>query len=91
LWSGSGIRIKIIEAMSIGKVVVTTSIGLEGIAAENKKHILIANTPQDFVEAVKSCIENPSECEQIGKNAQQFIKKNHDNDEISKKILLANH
>jgi glycosyltransferase involved in cell wall biosynthesis len=90
LWSGSGIRIKIIEAMSIGKVVITTSIGLEGIAAEDKKHILIADSPQAFVDAVTFCIENPSECEQIGKNAQQFIKENHNNEEIAKK-LFTNH
>jgi glycosyltransferase involved in cell wall biosynthesis len=86
LWSGSGIRIKIIEAMALGKVVITTSIGLEGIAAEDKKHILIADTPQAFVEAVTFCMENPSECEQIGKNARQFIKENHNNEKISAKL-----
>ena len=77
LCSGSGVRIKIIEAMSIGKVVITTSIGLEGIAAENKKHILIADTPQTFVEAITFCIENPAVCEQIGRNAREFIKEQH--------------
>jgi glycosyltransferase involved in cell wall biosynthesis len=83
LWSGSGIRIKIIEAMSIGKVVITTSIGLEGIMAKDKEHVLIANTPQEFIEAVKFCRENPYLCEQIGKNAQQLIKRNHNNTLIS--------
>ena len=80
LWSGSGIRIKIIEAMSIGKVVITTSIGLEGIAAEDKKHILIADTPQAFVNAVIFCMENPNICQEIGKNAREFIKENHNNE-----------
>jgi glycosyltransferase involved in cell wall biosynthesis len=83
LWSGSGIRIKIVEAMSIGKVVITTSIGLEGIMAKDKEHVLIANTPQEFIEAVKFCMENPYLCEQIGNNARQLIKRNHNNTLIS--------
>jgi glycosyltransferase involved in cell wall biosynthesis len=83
LWSGSGVRIKIIEAMSIGKVVITTSIGLEGIMAIDKEHVLIANTPQMFVEAVKFCMENPFACEQIGKNARQLIKEKHNNNRIT--------
>ncbi len=86
LLSGSGIRIKIIEAMSMGKIVITTSIGLEGIAAKDKEHILLADTPQAFVEAVKFCMENPSQCQQIGKNAQQFIKENHNNSLISLRL-----
>ena len=86
LRSGSGIRIKIIEAMSIGKVVITTSIGLEGIAAKDKKHVLVANTPHDFVEAVIFCMENPLECEQIGKNALQFIREYYDNEKIARTL-----
>jgi glycosyltransferase involved in cell wall biosynthesis len=82
LWSGSGIRIKIIEAMSIGKVVITTSTGLEGIMAKDREEVLIANTPQEFIEAITFCIENPAACEQIGKNAQQLIKEKHNNNLI---------
>jgi glycosyltransferase involved in cell wall biosynthesis len=83
LWSGSGIRIKIIEAMSIGKVVITTSIGLEGIVAKDREEVLIANTVQEFIKAITFCIENPATCEQIGKNARQLIKEYHNNSLIS--------
>jgi glycosyltransferase involved in cell wall biosynthesis len=82
LWSGSGVRIKIIEAMATGKVVITTSIGLEGIMATDREHVLIADTPQMFVEAVKFCMDNPMACEQIGKNAQLLIKETHNNNRI---------
>jgi glycosyltransferase involved in cell wall biosynthesis len=77
LLSGSGVRIKIVEAMSIGKAVITTSVGLEGIMAKDREHVLIANTPQEFIEAVKFCKDNPHACKQIGKNAQQLIKEKH--------------
>lgn len=83
LMSGSGIRIKIIEAMAMGKVIITTSIGLDGILAKDKEHILIADTVDEFVNAVKFCIENTEACEQIGKNAQKFVRENHNNIDIS--------
>jgi len=92
LWSGSGIRIKIIEAMSMGKVVITTSIGVEGIEAENGTHILIANTPEEFLSAVDFCIQNPQKCCEIGENALQLIQQCHNNIFIGEKLnaLLKN-
>jgi glycosyltransferase involved in cell wall biosynthesis len=82
LWSGSGVRIKIIEAMAVGKVVITTTIGLDGINAENKKHILVADTAEEFVNAVSFCLENPQKCQGIGENAQKFITENHNIDAV---------
>src|SRR6218665_1328589 len=42
LLSGGGMRVKIIEGMALGKIIVTTTLGAEGIAAENNKNIIIA-------------------------------------------------
>ena len=52
LLSGSGIRIKIIESMAMGKAVVATTIGAEGINYTTGKDIMIADTPEAFCEAV---------------------------------------
>lgn len=49
---GSGIRMKILEASSLGIPFVSTSIGAEGIPIETSKHCLIADNPFDFVEAI---------------------------------------
>lgn len=87
LLSGSGIRIKIIEAMSIGKVVITTSIGLEGIHASHKEHVLIANTASEFVDAVSYCLHNPNELQRIGKNAMEFIQIQHNNTHVAPKLM----
>jgi glycosyltransferase involved in cell wall biosynthesis len=86
LWSGSGIRIKIIEAMSLGKLVITTSIGVEGIEAKNKEHVLIADTPQEFAEAIDFCMNNPSFCQEIASNAQQLILQHHNNAILGKEL-----
>ena len=48
LFSGSGIRIKILEAMMLSRTVITTTMGLEGIHAIDGEDVLIANTPYDF-------------------------------------------
>jgi glycosyltransferase involved in cell wall biosynthesis len=80
LWSGSGVRIKIIEAMAVGKVIITTTIGLEGINAIHKKHVLLADTENEFVDAVTFCLQQPEQCQKIAENARQFILKNHNID-----------
>ena len=48
LLSGSGMRIKIVEAMAASLPVVTTSVGVEGILAEHEKHVLVGNRPEEL-------------------------------------------
>jgi len=77
LLSGSGIRIKIIEAMAAGKAVISTSIGAEGINVTNKENIVIADTPQAFAKAILWLNKNPEIQKQIGENAAQLIQDQH--------------
>ena len=72
LLSGSGIRAKIIEGMMLGKVIITTSLGLEGIEATHNANILIADTPEDFVKHVRFCMNNPKRLKEIGQEARDF-------------------
>jgi len=78
LFSGSGIRVKIIESMALGKAIVTTSIGAEGIQYTNGKNILIADTPSDFAHSVITLINNKNITEEIGKNAFELASNNYD-------------
>jgi len=78
LFSGSGIRVKIIEAMAMGKCIISTSIGAEGINYENNLDILIANTKEDFVEKMNYLIKNTTKINEIGKNARKLAEKEHD-------------
>jgi len=86
LWSGSGIRIKILEAMSLGKTIISTTIGASGIKYINKKDILIADTELDFAKKIIWCFENPIESEIIGKNAKINIQENYSSLAISDKL-----
>jgi glycosyltransferase involved in cell wall biosynthesis len=86
LFSGSGVRIKILESMSLGKAVVSTSTGAEGIEYSNGKDILIADTAETFAEAVARLYQNPEEARRIGKNARRLIETKHNNPKIIKRL-----
>ena len=79
LFSGSGMRIKIIEGMALGKPIVTTDIGTEGIPTENGHNIMIANDADQFIASITSLINNRNLFDRIGKNAIGFIQEKYDN------------
>jgi glycosyltransferase involved in cell wall biosynthesis len=87
LLSGSGIRIKIIEAMSIGKAVIATTIAAEGIMYEDGKNIIIANSAEEFASAVKYCVENPDKCKSIGDEAYKLIAERYSNDQVVNQLV----
>lgn len=87
LFSGSGTRVKILEGMALGKTIVTTSIGLEGIEAEHDKEVLVGNTVEDFVHSIERCAQDPTLVEQIGSNARQFVKDYYDNKANAETLL----
>lgn len=73
LFSGSGIRIKIIEGMAAGKPVISTTIGAEGIHYTGDKNIFIADTREEFVCRISACVENKQLCERVGRNARNLV------------------
>ncbi len=86
LLSGSGMRAKILEGMALGKVVLTTSVGLEGIDGRDKKEVLLANTSEAFLEAIRYCYEHKKDLPQIGKAAHDFVTGRYDNLEVAKRL-----
>ena len=77
--SGSGMRIKIIEGMALGKPIVTTKIGTEGISTTSGKNIIVAGDKAEFIKAVSELIENREFFESISRNAIEYIHDNFDN------------
>lgn len=87
LLSGSGMRIKVIEGMALGKTIISTDIGVEGIDIKDNKNVLIANTPEEFVEKITNIFEEKKHFLEIGNNAASFVSENFDNFAVSKKLL----
>ena len=77
--SGSGIRINIIEGMALGKAVVSTSVGCEGIPAIDHDNILIGDTPEAFVKAVGELVSNKALFDKLCKTSVDFIREKFDN------------
>ena len=79
LHSGTGMRIKIIEGMALGKAIVSTSVGCEGIPAIDHENILIADKPQDFIASIDALLSDKSLFERLCKNSVDFIRAKFDN------------
>ncbi len=82
LLAGSGMRIKILEAMAAGKAIVTTRIGSEGITCESGKNILVADRPTEFAEDVLRLLNNGLIRETIGREASTFATREYSWDSI---------
>lgn len=77
LLSGSGVRVKILEGMALGKAIVTTNIGAEGIPVQPGKELLVADSPEAFSQAVMQLLDSPERIIQLGKEAFQFASDNY--------------
>lgn len=89
LLSGSGMRIKIIEAMALGRVVVSTSTGIEGIPARHGIEAFVADSPDDFARALAHCIEAREGLRAMGEAARQFCERRFDDLRIADDVLAA--
>ena len=88
LLSGSGIRIKIIESMAMGRTVVTTMVGAEGIQYSEYENIIIADSPAKMVEVICKLLKDPMDAMRIGKNARRLVEDIYDNKKIIDRLLI---
>jgi polysaccharide biosynthesis protein PslH len=78
LFSGSGMRIKILEAMALNKVVISTRLGSEGIESQNETNIILADSPTEFYDHITFLLNNQDFISDIGKNARELVKQNYE-------------
>ena len=73
--SGSGVKIKIFDYMSVGLPVVTTKNGIEGIKAENGKHVVVVDTVnQNFIDAILDLSRNTKKRDILGRNVLELVR-----------------
>ena len=87
LFSGSGMRVKILEGMALKKNVITTTLGKEGIDAKHGEHLMIADSPDAFVEAISELFEFPEKSSLMGETAFEFVKEYYDHKVIAEKLI----
>lgn len=74
---GGGTRLKIFEAMAMGKAVVSTSVGAEGLSVRSGENVLIADTPTDFANSVVELLRNEEERTRLGGAARTLVEENY--------------
>ncbi len=73
--AGGGMQNKLIEYLASAKPIVSTSVANEGIGAIPKEHLLIADHPEEFAQAVLHLLDNPEAGKDLGKRAREFVLK----------------
>jgi glycosyltransferase involved in cell wall biosynthesis len=86
LFSGSGMRVKILEGLALGRVILTTTIGVEGIPAIDGEHLFIVDTATEFVEKINFCMQNPEQLKAIGENGKRFVNEYFDNRKVAERL-----
>jgi glycosyltransferase involved in cell wall biosynthesis len=87
LRAGGGMRVKILNALAQALPVVTTRLGCSGIAVEDGKHVLIADTPADFASAVLRALRDPDLAANLGRNGRQLVEAEYDSRVICPHLL----
>lgn len=87
LFSGSGMRVKIIEGMMLGKAIVSTKIGAEGINCRNGHDILIADESQSFYNSLCQLIDDQNYFREITQNAVEFVQNNYSEERLTDLLL----
>lgn len=73
LREGTGVQIKLIEALAAGNSTVTTSVGTEGTAVLDETHALIRDSPEEYVDAVCRVLNRPEEFAEMRRRAQELV------------------
>lgn len=89
LLAGSGMRAKILEGMALGKAVLTTPVGLEGIAAKDQQEVLIAEGPEGFLRQAQYIFGAGPRLEQMGQAARRLVQERYDSREVARGLLKA--
>jgi glycosyltransferase involved in cell wall biosynthesis len=87
LRSGGGIRAKIIEGLALGRIILTTSVGAEGIPVKHREHAFICDTAAEFIEAIEFLQLHPKAIEQVSKNARTFARVNYSLEEVTRPVI----
>jgi glycosyltransferase involved in cell wall biosynthesis len=86
---GSGTRLKLLQAMSAGCVIVSTKVGAMGLHVEDGKQMMLANTPIEFVHAIQELLENKMRWLQLSEAGQAFVQEKFDWSVILPHLLAA--
>ena len=75
---GGGTRLKLLEAMAMGKAVVATRLGAEGFPVQDGREMVLADTPDEFATAVVGLLRSPERREALEQAGRRFVEERYD-------------
>lgn len=87
LFSAGGMRVKIIEGMAMGRTIISTPIGAEGINYTDGKNLLLARTATEFVERIVGLIDRPESAQAIGLAAHTLVREQYAEEAIARDLI----
>ncbi|MGN6186713.1 MAG: glycosyltransferase family 4 protein [Thermoanaerobaculia bacterium] len=87
LLSGGGMRIKVLEALALGKPIIATTRGAGGVAFTPGRELLIADDVDSFADAVVRLLEDAEERRRLGEAGRGLVGERYDPDVIGKALL----
>lgn len=86
---GGGTRLKILDALSMSKAIISTSVGCEGLDVEDGKTIVIADTPDAFAQAIVKVLAEPVWADTIGQQGRQLVESRYDWAAVAKTLMAV--
>jgi glycosyltransferase involved in cell wall biosynthesis len=86
---GGGTRLKIFEAMGMGKAVVSTTVGAEGLPVSDGRDVVIADAPEQFAASVVSLLRDPARRVQLEGAARRLVVEHYDWSAVSGQLEEA--
>ena len=87
--NGAGLKVKTIHALQAGVAVVTTSIGMEGTGLINGKHLLVADSAEEFAGSVEKLLNDRSHASALVRSAQSFFAEKYNQERNIEQSLSA--
>lgn len=87
LLSGSGVKVKLLENMAMGKPIITTVEGVRGVNVTHGEEVLISKSPEEFKSLMMQLHSDKALRTKLGKKAKKFIQDNYGHQQLTKKLL----
>lgn len=83
---GGGSRLKILEALAMGRPVVSTTVGAEGLEVEHGRHVLLADNPGAFAQAVLDLLDDPAQCASLAAAGRRLVEQKYGWDALAERL-----
>jgi sugar transferase (PEP-CTERM/EpsH1 system associated) len=83
---GGGSRLKILEALAMGRAVVSSTVGAEGLDVVHDQHVVLADDPRSFAQSVLHLLDNPERCRELASEGRRLVQRCYGWDALAERL-----